>query len=301
VRRLTDEIGACEDLETLLDVALNGLARHLHYAHSIAFMADAGGTRLYAIASHGYAESGAGAEVPFGEDVIGLAATLRRPIRVAHVGRERLNNRWLRQRMASAGAPADPPREIALVGLRDAQSRLAVPIVARNRLLGVLHLESTESGRFIEEDETTLVLIAGHLGAAILLCGQAAVDMTPASAAGARNKEASGPPLQVRRFEADQSIFFGDEYLIKGVAGAILWKMLTTFVEAGRTDFTNRELRLDPELGLPEVGDNLEARLVLLLRRLQDRSEHIRLEKAGRGRIRLSVTRPIGLRSIARG
>jgi adenylate cyclase len=39
---------------------------------------------------------------------------------------------------------------------------------------------------------------------------------------------------------------------------------------------------------------------VLLLRRLVDRDAAIRLEKAGRGRLRLVVTRPLQLRSIPR-
>jgi len=61
-----------------------------------------------------------------------------------------------------------------------------------------------------------------------------------------------------------------------------------------------RELRLDPAFGLPDVGDNLEARLVLLQRRLLDRSSNFRLEKVARARVRLTVARPLELRSIGR-
>jgi hypothetical protein len=190
--------------------------------------------------------------------------------------------------------------DIALVGLPDAQSRIAVPILARNRLIGVLYLESAEIGRFLEEDEKTLVSIAGHLGTAILLCNQAAADAPAAAAPAGTHAKPSGQPLLVRRFEADQSIFLGDDYLIKGVAGAILWKLLNCHSQEGRTEFSNRELRLDPSIGLPDIADNLEARLVLLLRRLRDRSEYIRIDKVGRGRVRLDVTRPLELRSIAR-
>ena len=41
--------------------------------------------------------------------------------------------------------------------------------------------------------------------------------------------------------------------------------------------------------------DNLEARLVLLQRRLVEHSPHIRIEKTGRGRFRLAVLRPVEL------
>ena len=93
------------------------------------------------------------------------------------------------------------------------------------------------------------------------------------------------------RFGRDNSIFLDDIYLIRGVAGAILWKLAGEFLRSGRREFSNRELRLAPELHLPDVQDNLEVRLLLLQRRLAEQQVPIQLEKAGRGRMRLNVTR----------
>ena len=50
-------------------------------------------------------------------------------------------------------------------------------------------------------------------------------------------------------------------------------------------------LRLDPALRLPDVSDNLEARLILLARRLVDRGVPIRIERTGRGRFSLRIDR----------
>jgi hypothetical protein len=83
--------------------------------------------------------------------------------------------------------------------------------------------------------------------------------------------------------------------LIKGVAGAIFWKLLRDYNRDKRTDFTNKELRLDSTLGLPDITDNLEARLILLQRRLSERRAPHRIEKTGRGRFRLEVSRPFTL------
>ena len=94
-------------------------------------------------------------------------------------------------------------------------------------------------------------------------------------------------------------MFLGDDYLIKGVAGAILWKLVGDFVRKGRTEFSNRELRLDTTLGLPDIADNLEARLILLQRRLAERSRDLAIEKTGRGRFRLRVLRPVQLHEVA--
>ena len=99
----------------------------------------------------------------------------------------------------------------------------------------------------------------------------------------------------MRHFAATDSIFLDDDYLIKGVAGAILWTLVSDFTERGRTVFTNKGLRVDPRVHLPGVSDNLEARLVLLQRRLDERAAGIHLIKTGRGRFALAVERPLQL------
>jgi hypothetical protein len=108
-----------------------------------------------------------------------------------------------------------------------------------------------------------------------------------------------GTPLRLRRFRANDSVFIDDSYLIKGVAGAIFWKLASDHAREGRTEFSNRELRLDPAIHLPDVTDNLEARLLLLQRRLAEHGPHLRIEKTGRGRFRLQVQRPLALQEVA--
>jgi GAF domain-containing protein len=175
---------------------------------------------------------------------------------------------------------------------------LAAPIVNGGRLLGVLFVESENDLQFSYEDEDALVAISGHLGAAIELM-QAATEagdsVLPPLADAAPAPRPAAAALQVRHFAANDSIFLGDSYLIKGVAGAILWKLLRDHQQQGRTEFTNRELRLDPALKLPDVADNLEARLLLLQRRLAEHGGGVRIEKTGRGRFRLVVDRAVAL------
>jgi hypothetical protein len=111
----------------------------------------------------------------------------------------------------------------------------------------------------------------------------------------------AAPPVgtvTVRHYPRDDSVFLDHAYLIKGVAGAILWRLLREHAATGRTEFSTRELRLDRSLRLPDHAENLDARLVLLRRRLEDRDACLRLEKTGRGLFRLVPACGIALQDM---
>lgn len=94
--------------------------------------------------------------------------------------------------------------------------------------------------------------------------------------------------MKIRYYEADDTVMVDGEYVIKGVAGRILFLLLTLRADEGRTVFLNRELRLHPFLKLPSYKDNLETRLLNLQRRLEDKNLPIRLDREQRGRIELA-------------
>jgi hypothetical protein len=110
---------------------------------------------------------------------------------------------------------------------------------------------------------------------------------------------AQGEPLLVRYYEEDDSVFFGREYVIKGAAGRILWRLLQQLQTEQRDEFTNRELRLDKTLKLSPFKDNLEARLIALRRRLLERGGTLALVPMSRGRFRLETMRPLRLEHVA--
>ena len=297
--------GAC-DIDALLECALDCLRTQFDIHHAIILMHDAANAKLYTVASIGYEDSGVGSEIPVGHGVVGVAARERAPIRIGHATAEYAYGRAMRDAAAAAGLALET--EIPLPGLANSRSQLAVPIEAFGRLTGVLFADSDRDMRFGYDDEDALVALAGQLGTAIhvLQSAEPEGEVQPgapgaATAAGARDPTFPATPLQVRHFAENDSVFLGEEYLIKGVAGAIFWALAQDYAKAGRTLFTNRELRLDPRIRLPEISENLEARLILLQKRLDERSAGVRLEKAGRGRFRLAVARPIELASIPAG
>lgn len=295
LRNGVERLAACTDLERLFDETLSVLQREFDIGHSLLLISDAPGARLYAVASRGFVDSGIGTEIALGDGVIGVSARERTPIRITHMSSEYAYVRAARDSGRQPGH--DTSTEIPFPGLPDAQSQLAVPLLDRGQCLGVLYVESSRPSRFSYVEEDLLCVLAAQLSARIALLRLQEDDALATGSAPSPTPE--GPPLQLRRFAENDSVFVGDEYLIKGVAGALLWKLLRDHA-SGRRDFTTRELRLDPNLRLPEVVDNLDTRLILLTRRLAERCPWIALDKTGRGRFRLRVERPLQLVEVSR-
>ncbi len=292
LRRSVDALAACRSLERLLDTLGHCLEQHFALEYQMLLMPDEAAQRLYIVTSRGYATSGAGAEIPYGVGVIGVAARERTPIRIIFPAAEYAYGRAVREQLADGGLAERLEPLIPLPGLAAPSSQLAVPVLAGGRLIAVLYVESDQMCRFGYDLEDALVALCAQLGPSIVALQADIADDDPPGHVAAP-ESAAGPPLRVRHYARDDSVFLGDDYLIKGVAGAILWKLLRDHQALGRSEFSNRELRLDPALRLPEVSDNLDARLILLSRRLTDRSADLRIEKTGRGRFRLLLTRPV--------
>jgi serine phosphatase RsbU (regulator of sigma subunit) len=83
-----------------------------------------------------------------GQGLSGTAAQLKRPVRVDNVLRDK---RYVRHR--------HPEVEI--------RSELVVPLLVRDRLVGVIDLESTEFGAFTREHEDLMMALARHIAIAV--------------------------------------------------------------------------------------------------------------------------------------
>ena len=302
LRRGSLRLARARTLDAALEAALDTLEQDMAIAHAMVLVLDPTTGRLYTVASRGYATSGVGSEIALGDGVIGVAARERTPVRIMHMTSAYLYSRAVRDSLQDRGVVSGSHLEIPYPGLSEPHSQLAVPLLSADRLMGVLFVESLQELRFGFEDEDLLVTLAGQLAATMDLFQE---EADPAGAATVMagdapdRTEPQGPRLALRYYASNDSVFVNNDYLIKGVAGAILWKLLQEHQHSGRTEFCNRELRLDPALGLPDVSDNLEARLLLLSRRLQEQCPDLHIEKTGRGRFRLHVDAPVDLQAVA--
>ena len=302
LQKISRTIARAKDLDDLFNRTLESLEESLGFESSMILLPDESGERLYAIAARGYGDSGIGAEVVVGEGLIGTVARERCILRVAGVGAELRYGKAIRTSIQRAGGSRTLRPEIPLPGLIDAQSQMALPLVAGDRLVGVIAVESRKPAAFEAWHEAFLDIIANQIASAIDAKeddaesqADAPVEVTPS--------KAPTPPcartLRLKFFKSDDCVFSDDEYLVRNVPGRILWKVLKEHQASGRTEFSNRELRLDPSLGLPAIRDNLESRLVLLRKRLEAKLPELQLVPTSRGRFRLDITCPLELSESA--
>ena len=302
LQSLGDRIHRAESLECLLESILAALEEFFGFNHSMILLTGRNEGELVTIATRGYAENGVGAEARFGEGIIGMVAEARKPIRISGLLRAMLYAYAVHKRATEQGVVTHHDR-IPLPGLAQPESQLGVPLLVRGELIGVLCIESETPYRFHEEDRATVEVLGSYVAIAIqnmMLTERAeALDAAPAPRPPAPPALKATAKREVVYYRADECVMVDGEYLIRSLPANIFWKLVTLRTAEGRTEFTNRELRLDPSLGLPEIKDNLESRLILLRRRLEQKCPDVRLVSRGRGRFALELDTAVELQERA--
>ena len=301
-------INKADSLETLVDAILRGLDENFGFKYSALLVPTEDPCVLVTVATRGYAENGAGAEVRHGEGIAGLVAEARKPIRISGLMRGMLYAFAMHKDAAEAarGLGTHKRGRIQVPGLANPESQLGVPLLVRGELVGVLTIESDVPYRFHEEDKASIELLGSYLAIAVqnMQLQERSADATEPPVEPAPVRRAVKPARPAadtasRRdlvyYAADECILLDGEYLIRSLPAKILWRLLTERQATGRQEFTNRELRLDKSLNLPDWKDNLESRLLLLRRRLEQKSPDIRLVPRARGRFALELACDVNL------
>ena len=162
---LAERIQRADCLESLVDSILAGLDEAFGFKHSMILVPTDEDGVLVTIGSRGYAESGVGAEVRFGEGIGGMVAEARKPIRISGLMRGMLYALAMHREAAGTGVP--PRLRIPLPGLANPESQLGIPLLVRGELSAVLCLESEVPYRFHEEDKASIELLGNYLAIAI--------------------------------------------------------------------------------------------------------------------------------------
>jgi adenylate cyclase len=285
IARITKTIADQTDVDGVVSAMLEGVLKGVGCDHAIVLLNDEERGLLTTVASLGYDSSGIGSEVTVNEGLIGAAVMADQPVRVSDMSRVRRFG----AAVEASSADENRTRVINLPGLPDAMSQIAVPMSAQGSVIGALFAESRRRLAFADEQEALLEMIARQGAIAIMLNERLASEARPARIDPPAVSIRSGRTIHIVHHRFDDSVFIDNIYIIKGVAGRLLAFMLEVYRRDGRTEFTNREIRLSGSIRLPEIKDNLETRLLLLRRRLEEKAARVRLVHSGRGQVRLEI------------
>jgi class 3 adenylate cyclase len=164
IQQISSEITSTLDLGEVLEIVLGAMERVLGFQHSMLLLAEPGGDALEVAATRGYAQPSTGVRVRLGDGVIGVVAERRTPMRIGNIGMRLRYLEAVRARMQVTGQDLSAESPPGLPGLADVQSQLALPLLVKDRLVGVLAVESARPNAFDELDEV-LLSIVGHQAA----------------------------------------------------------------------------------------------------------------------------------------
>ena len=167
IQQISSEITSSLDLDEVLGIVLQAMDSVLGFAHSMILLKDLADDVLRVRATRGYAEKSSGAQVRMGEGVIGVVAERRRMMRIGNIGASMRYLRTVRTRMEASGEIGPAEGTVAVPGLPDVQSQLALPLTVKDRLVGVLVVESRAPSAFDELDEVLLRIVGNQAATAI--------------------------------------------------------------------------------------------------------------------------------------
>ncbi|MBS7700572.1 MULTISPECIES: GAF domain-containing protein [unclassified Chelatococcus] len=274
------------EAEEIIDALLRGVESVLGHSNALVLMHDCQRGCLMTTGSTGYEQSGLGSEISGGDGLIGAAATSGQTIKVNDMSRVRRFGEAIGRETEAA---ENSTRTVAFPRLPSAMSQIAVPMAVRGTVTGVLFVESDKRLAFRDEDEAALEILACQAASALRANELELAASEPRRATAGSEATTAGREIRVAHHRFDDSIFIDGTYIVKGVAGTLLRLMVERHQDEGRSEFTNRELRLAAGARMPDIKDNLETRLLLLRRRLEEKRSPIQIVRVGRGRVRLQA------------
>lgn len=143
--QIGQELASTTDLNELLEQILGISRRVFHFENGIIRLLNEKDQILEAVSAYGYTPEAMQQTIRIGQGIMGRVAATSEPVLVADV-------RQVRDYVS---------------GIPGALSELAVPMICRDRLIGVFNVESTRADAFSAEDIDPLLNMAGQAAVAI--------------------------------------------------------------------------------------------------------------------------------------
>lgn len=158
-RKVSFELNKLVSLPEKLHTILAILDEQFGLSNSLILIPDHDKQILTVFASHGYDAAIIGQQVPFGRGLIGLSAVRKKHINLTGIRRKQ-------HYLATVSSEGDL-NFIKPIGLADAESQVAIPLLSNDELVAVLMAESRNFCVYNKADENFLITLAQPLAVSI--------------------------------------------------------------------------------------------------------------------------------------
>ena len=139
------ELASITDIDPLLQRILQVSQEIFTFDNAIIRLLDPDKGTLETVASYGYSEDAVLRPIFLGQGIMGKAAKFGRPYLISNIA----------------------PEDDYIPGIDAACSEMAVPLIARDKVIGVFNVESQQADAFTAQDCDTLAILAGQAAIAI--------------------------------------------------------------------------------------------------------------------------------------
>ncbi|MBD1399709.1 ATP-binding protein [Pelovirga terrestris] len=139
------ELAAITDIDPLLQRILEVSQEVFTFDNAIIRLLNPATNTLETAASYGYSEDAISRPIGLGQGIMGKAAKFGRPYLINNIA----------------------PEDDYIPGIDAARSEMAVPLIARDKVIGVFNVESRQPDAFTAQDCDTLTILAGQAAIAI--------------------------------------------------------------------------------------------------------------------------------------
>ena len=158
ILQISAEINSSQDMDHIAARLLTSMDEVFGFQYSMILLLEEGTDILRVVATHGYEQRGIGSTMKVGQGVIGVVAQKKRLLRMSGM---QTQQRYLQRATLSAKEMAGET-DIPLPTLSKAQSQIAIPMMSKEDLVGVLSVESRGLTFLNKQDEVLVSILANQ-------------------------------------------------------------------------------------------------------------------------------------------
>lgn len=167
IKKISSEVNSTHNWGEILNIILQSMDQTFDFHHAMIFLMEEDSEDLKLIASQGFDETGIGAKIGLGQGIVGVVGKRKKMMRMGNIGSQKAYLSAIKTKMKEDGSKNNFAEEIEPPGLKNVESKIAIPLLVKDRLVGVFSVESAKNNAFDDLDEILLEIFGNQIAGSI--------------------------------------------------------------------------------------------------------------------------------------